>query len=275
MEQTSYQTRLRQHLAEYRRTRLGVREMGVWRRNGKKYAHILPETLKRLNILETVRAEFWTYQTAKSVKLHEDFHHLNSSQAMCFNLLFPLFGWQYRNPTRLFRALNLGDDAVLDWGFEHVVDSTENTRFDFYAKLGSGERLLFETKLSENGFGQAKVDSRHLRKLRDIYIPMLRGKIDPSYLEPSLFFRHYQLLRNIAYAEPSGRKRVFLLMPRDNSSLQREFTFLKSALSPDMRAVVRVVWLEDLVRQLKRGVDEPMFAAHLALFEEKYVLGTG
>ena len=104
---------------------------------------------------------------------------------------------------------------------------------------------------------------------------MLRGKIDPSYLEPSLFFRHYQLLRNIAYAEPSGRKRVFLLMPRDNSSLQREFTFLKSALSPDMRAVVRVVWLEDLVRQLKRGVDEPMFAAHLALFEEKYVLGTG
>ena len=86
----SYQTALKKHLAEYKANRLGVREAGVYRKTGRAYQHLLPSNLRYLNLLESIRAEFREYlRHNPAIRLHPDFHHLNSSQALAFNLFFP------------------------------------------------------------------------------------------------------------------------------------------------------------------------------------------
>ncbi len=269
----TYQSQMKQHLAHYKRDRLGVKEMGVWKRNGKEYPHILPEELKRLNIIETIRSEFWTYRAAhRDLKLHRDFHHLVSSQAMCFNLFFPLFGLPDSDPRSLTGSLHLGEAGIADWGFERMLDAKERTSFDFLMKMRSGPLCLFETKLTEPGFGQARDDTRHRMKLEGFYKSKLTNKVRPEILERDLFLGHYQLLRNVAYAEASGETRVFFVVPRRNDALTRSLEFLKDALAPEMRAVVQVIWLEDLLEKIAKCVEGDPLAAHFALFKAKYIL---
>ena len=87
-----YQIRLRRHLSEYKLSRLGISEEGIWRRNGKRYPHILPESHRVENLLETYRADLDAYiERTSTLERHRDFHHLNSSQAMCLNLFYPFF----------------------------------------------------------------------------------------------------------------------------------------------------------------------------------------
>src|SRR5688572_18033974 len=75
------------HLSGYKRTVLGLAENGNWR--GKSYAHILSYDLNELNILPSIRERFWSDLPGMKIKLHRDFHHLNSSQAVAFNLFYP------------------------------------------------------------------------------------------------------------------------------------------------------------------------------------------
>ncbi len=84
----SYAERMKAHLAAYKRHSLGVSEDGVWAKTGNSYPHILPTDRQQLNILEPFRHEFWAYCEAHkpAIRLHRDFHHLNSSQALTFNL---------------------------------------------------------------------------------------------------------------------------------------------------------------------------------------------
>jgi hypothetical protein len=87
---TDFSQGIKNHLSEYKIKRLGVDQNGTWTKTLEEYSHILPELLLRLNIIETYRKEFWEYRSRQpEIKLHKDFHHLNSSQAMCFNLFFP------------------------------------------------------------------------------------------------------------------------------------------------------------------------------------------
>jgi hypothetical protein len=82
-----FNERVRKHAADYKRTVLGVTEDGLWK--GKPYPHILPYKLDRLNILPSIRDQFWTQFPDMEIQLHRDFHHLNSSQAVAFNLFYP------------------------------------------------------------------------------------------------------------------------------------------------------------------------------------------
>jgi hypothetical protein len=74
----TYSEEIKKHLKEYKENRLGIYDCGKW--NGKEYNHILPRSLKKLNIIEAYRKEFWEYFTNSLTKKdHKDFHHLNSS----------------------------------------------------------------------------------------------------------------------------------------------------------------------------------------------------
>jgi hypothetical protein len=113
----TYDELIKSNLASYKLKRLGVEQNGVWKKNNSRYKHILSECLKNLNILETFRREFWEYYESGqlgAIKLHPDFHHLNSSQAMAFNLFFP---FMYQN--KLFLPLLLDS---LDIAFGEVTE---------------------------------------------------------------------------------------------------------------------------------------------------------
>ena len=84
-----------EHLSRYKKERLGIHRCGYWK--GVEYSHILPWDQRKANFLDSIRATMWDYIAERSAPtgpvgkgyLHQCFHHLNSSQAMCMNLFFP------------------------------------------------------------------------------------------------------------------------------------------------------------------------------------------
>src|SRR6266700_1431594 len=111
-----YKKRIYSHLNDYRLNVLGIAESGTW--HGRQYGHILPTKDLALNILAPYRQDFWKYAKAKGFALHDCFPHLNSSQAMCFNLFYP-FLREGLMKQLLTEVLNVPDDDVDDAKFEH------------------------------------------------------------------------------------------------------------------------------------------------------------
>jgi len=85
-----------------------------------------------------------------------------------------------------------------------MIDAEEGTNFDFYIAFASSGRVCFELKLTEQEFGKADADAAHLKKLQDLYRPRLAGKVREEALAPESFFAQYQIMRNVAYADPLG-----------------------------------------------------------------------
>jgi hypothetical protein len=268
---TKYADLIKAHLAEYKRTSLGVSASGVWRRNGKPYAHILPEAQAELNILPQIRAAFWAFAQSRKLRLHTDFHHLASSQAFTFNLFYPFRDAPPAPRAALTESLGLTTTALTDIRFEAVVDPDEESNLDVVLDLATGEAVI-EVKLTEAAFGAGRADQRHRQKRDDIYGPRLTGKVAPSALADDVFWPHYQLLRNLSYVDPAASRTVLLLLPRANTALRNDTeTFLAAFLAPSLRNWVRIVFAEDLVADLKRAIAAPSWlVAHLGDVDAKY-----
>lgn len=269
-----YKACLIQHLVDYKRTRIGIRKVGIWKQNGKKYPHILPEELKKLNIIEPIRSEFWAYKKSRlRLRINPDFHHLNSSQAMCFNLFFPILGLHDNEPDTLLTTMGLPLNKIVNWEFEYVADRKEETNFDFFIEFSNGIRLFFEVKLSEDTFGTAKKNQRRKEKLRTIYAPRLRNKVNPDCLKEEYFFKHYQILRNLSYADSKNGTFVFFVVPRQNEALRLQLCQIYDMMGADIKKAVTIVWLEDLVDKLRDRLNGKVLAVYYDMFREKYIIG--
>lgn len=273
----SYADSLKAHLTAYKRERLGVLEDGLWLKNQRPYSHILPERLKRLNVLETIRREFWQFQQSPEtvIRLHSDFHHLNSSQALAFNLFFPFFGLRDVAAEPLLGALGIRGRNITKWLLEAVPDPSEGTNFDFFAEFSDGGRLLIEVKLSEAGFGACSPDDSHRAKLRDTYTPRLADAVVSGALAEEAFFPNYQLFRNVSHLARSGKDLLVLLLPRANEGTWScGEVFCESLLAASTRARVRLVAVEDVLRTLAASIDDGpgRVSAHIELMAEKYLI---
>jgi restriction endonuclease-like protein len=154
-------------------------------------------------------------------KLHKYFHHLSSSQALAFNVFFPLYPDVPSGMTATRRVLGLPVDAICRLRFEAVLDAVEGTNIDALIVTDEGTRTIVEVKLTERAFGRAREDDRHLTKLASVYRPLLFGRVDDSCLEPSTFFRDYQLYRNLAQTRRDSSDRVLLLISKARTQLWR------------------------------------------------------
>jgi hypothetical protein len=267
---------------------LRVLESGQWKgaRTGvlAKRPYILPPESLRLNILAPFREHFWaefdgpSSGEARRPQLQRDFAHLTSSQAMCFNLFYPLV--LDRDWARAFvqGVLGLKDAAPKTLAFEYAEDPEEGIHFDFFIELDSGSKgggkLYLETKLCELGFGATELDERHRDKLARVYAPRLSSLVDPKWLEPEAFFRRYQLLRSLCYLD-KPQNLLFIVLPQANDSLCRALQVLPEITEGALKDRVRLLYLEELVAKLKplmRGRDEAL-KAHYREFEEKYLPG--
>lgn len=270
---TEYADTLKDHLSDYKFRHWPGTPDGIYRGNGRAYAHVLPESLHRENILASLRDEFWEYFEAnkRELALHTDFHHLNSSQAFAFNLFFP---WLREDTARdhLFSAMGARAGALSDWRFEYVLDGNERTTFDLFAEYLDGARLYVEVKLSEPAVGTAKADESH-RSKRLRYLPKLEGKVRPEFLEQAHFLLNYQLFRNLSHVDPARGDRLILLVPEANAFPYSQAHAFREWLLPDARAAVTVVPAETLVARL--GELAPSlgaeFVTHIAQLTEKYL----
>ncbi len=271
-----YQRTLEAHLADYKRRRLGVRRSGEFRTKKSVVTrpHILPRDLYLLNILEPIRAEFTLYLARhKHIKLHKYFHHLNSSQALAFNLFFPFLTEGGAAAEALLTALGVPGRAD-EWHFEYVPDKTENTNVDVAWRSRGEAWTLCEVKLSEREFGSAEPDARHKRKLEQIYEPRLRNVVDRPFLELDAFVAHYQLLRNVSLLTQPGAGQLVVLLPRANESPQAALREVLGAVSSPLRQRILVSNLEDVLGRLAEDSRlGSRLREHVRQLVEKYVVG--
>ncbi len=265
-----YRAALRDHLAKYKRDHLGVRKDGLWRRKKQPYPHILPELEQDKNILETIHDDFWDW--FRRPKLHRDFHHLNSSQAMGFNLFFPFLGAGPEPAAVLLKALGVTAESISSWEFERVPDAEEGTNFDLWLQLESGSQLFFELKLTESEFGTAKPNDRRRKKYDAVYRPRLEGRVASRWLETEEeFFKRYQLLRNLWHLHADRNDRLFLVFPRANRKLAEKADGFHHGLKSDWGQCVTPVGLESLhQRLLEQAKGDEFLEEHLASFSKKY-----
>ena len=260
---------LREQLAHYKRDELLISEDGLWIRNGRPYPHILPAANSDLNLCAPLRAELLALiEQHPNWTRHRDFHHLNSSQAMCWNLLMPALvvpgGLE-----ALSAALRTPVPAE-SVDFETILDTAEFTNFDCVMDLQGGGRVYIEAKLTEGKFGAAKPNRERERKRAELYVPRLRGKVPGRLLEEVGFFANYQLLRNLSYLKGPA-DRLLLLMPRAHIELVEQAEVFRDSVLEPWRSQVELVLVEELIERL---VLQPHDGArrHFEECRRKYVL---
>jgi|WetSurSiteA1Bulk_404760.scaffolds.fasta_scaffold01242_9 hypothetical protein len=267
-----YNQLIKQHLADYKSKTLGIRRDGMWKQNNKHYPHILPEEREILNILPAYREDFCEYFDNNGIKLHQDFHHLNSSQAMCFNLFFPFLS---ENKLGLLASdvLSLPENEVKNATFEKVLEQVEGTNFDFFMEMASGSHVFFELKLSESNFGAEKPNANRKRKLDEIYHQRLTGMVAEGHLHEGIFFQHYQILRNISYLRSDRSDVLFLIFPRENEQLARTEQTINGMLTDGFKDRVRILYLEELVERILQSTDgfNTRMGQHYHEFKRKYI----
>jgi len=278
----TYEERLRAHLAKYKFRVLRVLESGLWKgaRTGvlAKRPYVLPPESLRLNILAPFRERFWAEfdggegSEARAPQLQRDFAHLTSSQAMCFNLFYPLVVDRAWARSFVQGVLGLKDAAPKTLAFEYAEDPEEGTHFDFFIELERGGKVYLETRLCELGFGSTELDERHREKLAKIYAPRLAPLVEQKWLEPEAFFRRYQLLRSLCYLD-KPQNLLFIVLPQANDPLRKALQVLPEITERALKDRVRVLHLEEVIEKVKpllRGRDEAL-KAHYREFEEKYL----
>lgn len=75
----NYTDKAKEHLAKYKSKNFPKLGNGIWKGNNKRYSHILPEEYQFDNLLPNYKDMLATYLIEQKIKLHKDFHHLNSS----------------------------------------------------------------------------------------------------------------------------------------------------------------------------------------------------
>jgi len=264
----TYDEIMKQHLSGYKVSALGLHSNGIWK--GKEYTHILPVEYRELNILEPYRIEFWKWFEKQKIKLHVYFHHLSSSQAMCFNLFFPFIAENKTYVQTLGDVFGLSG-TIQDAQFEVVFNALEFTNFDFCITADS--KCLFEIKFTEENFGKESPDESHVSKYNRVYSPQMAGKFSEEYSSCDAFLRNYQIMRNAWNLEPHTVDRLVFLVPKSNTRLEADLTVLDRCLSKAYRPRISVVFLEEIVQAFEKTL--PQSAAriheHFRQFRPKYL----
>src|SRR5690554_2262105 len=168
----TYQEKIKAHLKVYKNDNFKEIEDGKWKRNKKTYSHIFPEDKWKLNLLTPYEHELEKYIEEKKIKKHTDFHHLNSSQAMCLNFFYPLI--KEKELDIILKIIGFDKDEKVNYNsvcFEKKskVEKKNRTCFDFYLETTSEKKLFFEIKYCEQDFGKGKENEGRNKKFENDY----------------------------------------------------------------------------------------------------------
>lgn len=269
-----FQNEIKDWLKDYKTTHFKGLENGIWKRNKKQYPHILPIDYWFDNLLPKYKTELKEYILTQKVKLHTDFHHLNSSQAMCLNMFYPLY--KEKKLDLIIKALKIDNDSV---NYDSVCFEKDSkiekakgyrqTSFDFYFRTNNGKEFHFEIKYTEQEFGRAKHDKEHLDKYESVYREHC-SVIDTEYFNCDNFLNYYQLMRNVVHV--SNNSYVVFLYPLKNKKIRQQAEFAKSVLvkSEYQQNVINMTW-EYLLGFIEPNyLDSEKLASQMIDFKDKY-----
>lgn len=250
------------NLEDYKKGTLKIPENGMYKKNKKEYAHILTIEDKDKNIINKGFYEEILRELSK-VKKHTDFHHLNSSQALTFNLFSPMIIKD--NLKELLSFIDYVDNIKL-YEYEHIEKeeeekkTKEGTNFDFFIE-GEERKYFFEVKYTERGFGSIDgTKQSHQDKYINIYLDKL-NKIGNFSKEE--FFSNYQLLRNLIYTQEGI---VSFVIPKKREDLYNKIDLMRQKINNPNNC--KILYIEDLCNFFKNITN---FRNHYEEFEEKYL----
>ncbi len=248
------------HLSKYKADILGVQTNGKWQGNQKEYSHILPKNQVAKNLIDKGYQNFifeWIINSGG--KLHGGFHHLNSSQALAFNLFVPLI-IENCLQTTVLAGLDIVDE-IEQCAFEHVQDADEGTNFDFYMR-GMKSQYYFEVKYTEDNFGSSKSDERHRQKFQSIYRPRLKTMREIQLEE---FLQKYQLWRNFCYADHGV---VVIVLPKCREDLICSIESTRDLVK--CKENIKTLFIEDILTRIQK-IKNGRLNVHYLEFANKYL----
>ena len=280
----TYQAEIKKWLSDYKVKNLKELPDGKWKRNNQYYTHILPESHQFKNLLLTYREPFLNSRF-KNIKFHLDFHHLNSSQAMCINFFYPLIKEERLDV--ITQKLNLPKESI-DYKavcFEKDSEIEVNRRptsFDFYIKTKSGKNIsignrfyetekniYFEIKYTEQEFGKAKKDSEHINKYEAVY-EKHNFVLNPKYRNLENFLNNYQIMRNLINVGKNNF--IVFIYPENNKIIKQQAERAKAEFAiPEFRENVITLTWEELIEFVELKIkNSHALKLQLTEFKEKY-----
>lgn len=267
----SFTDNIKNHLSNYKEKYFPTLENGIWKNNKKSYSHILPESNQFDNLLNPYKEEFQNYMLDSKIKLHTDFHHLNSSQAMCFNFFFPLYKEHKLELIMEFlgfkdELVNYGSVCFEKDGLEIKFGSRQPTKFDFFFETVSNKKIYFEIKYTEGEFGREKLDLNKFEKYYSKFI----STINTKFQKAESFFNNYQILRNIIHIDENSF--VVFVYPKDNNNIRKSAEKVTTEfLIPKFHNHFFNVHWNDLFNRISQQNNNEKLTIQFNEFKEKYL----
>jgi len=268
----SFQKQVREHLCSYKHDNYPCIPSVNWR--GKKYFHIFPDEYKYYNIIDAYRQKFISSKF-NSIKLHNDFSHLTSSQALGINLLYPLI--DTNKLELLLEAIGLPNEVVRYESVEFEKSGIErffsdlnfSTKFDFYLETQSNKKIYFKIKYYENSLGYSRISKTHVKRYDLIYSKLLHPFIQ-KYQSQEVFFRHYKIMKQLVHINQDTY--LIYICPRANRSLSSQLDFVHDeVIKEDYRDYFINADLEDIINYFKACLSNIDLLKHYHAFIDKYL----
>lgn len=254
--------KIKSHLAKYKNEVLKIKGNGIWKNNRRPYRHILPEKSATANLIKSgylpELLSMYEHLNDKG-EIHDGFHHLNSSQAMCINLFMPLV---VENIVDKF----LGN--VLYCEFEKTMYDKSSIDFFAYKEITTS----VEAKYSEKGFGGASRETPCNRwdnpinghdSYKDSCVKM------GSSISKDDFFKNYQLYRNLILALDPNHITYFVF-PKFRNDLANKVDEAKKDCH-NVASRVKVLYVDDIVNEILKGDYSQKLKDHFTEFRTKYL----
>jgi len=270
-----FQEHIKQKLGIYREKNLGISEAGIFKYRGKNLSkkHILPLKFSKFNIIENYREEFYSSPEAQ-INFHKYFHHLNSSQALCINLFFPLIFENKLNLLSKMLCIPINDPVKSCFEKESQIEigNRRKTNFDFFMQLPEGVKIYFEIKYTEEEFGKTKDDSEHRAKFKETYKPLLKNNafIKKEYHEMLSFFDKYQIMRNLCHIDDHSY--VVFVYPTENVKVHKQALFAQNQLLTDKgKRKFQIMPIQTIINNILGNDSSEKIRKHYTTFNEKYL----
>ena len=254
--------KLLEHLGVYKQDILNIQEDGFWEdKDGDElyYVHILPESKKEENIIKSAYTEsIKATLAAKAADIHPGFKNLNSSQAFAFNFFQPIIDEKIIH--------ELIPSAINATHPEFEKKNEDDTQFDFYFE-SNNLKYSFEVKYTEEDFGIAPNDEKHVEKWNTLYKVKLMKILD-NEITSEEFFEEYQLWRNICFT--ADNYEVRFVFPRFRNDLAGKVEAAKQKCKDDFKKKIDIIFVDNFVNKMIAS-DNSRLKDHYSEFKRKYL----
>ena len=261
---------IKEHLSNYKKNELQLKENGVWVGNGQKYGHILPLADAEKNYLSNVSKD-----SLKQEERHKFWYHLNSSQTLCVNFFAPLINIENGKYLNDLMSKLLGKKISMKHEekspkFEYVP-VPKSTNFDFYFKDTNSNEYFFEIKYTEAGISESGGGRTPSKAFVDFYEkdvlnnPMFRNVTEDMFMN-----KHFQAYRNMVKGVGDNYS-IFITMKSNKATYEELQSALNDLEVKETPNVVLLYWEEliDLVLELVKDNEE--LKDYYQRFKKKYI----